>query len=204
MSNKSLILVFTKLQIGTFFQAKIYKQNSRTVCMESFLKKTLEGKGDEDGDSLLHNGTQKAQFAWENRPDKSWVAMADDSGLFLEALDGKPGVHAATWAGEEATTEEILEHTLHQMEGKENRTAKWQTCAVLISPEGKHFQFYGECPGQLLQTPQAPFQPSMPYSGIFKPNGLTKVMSEMTPEEENGISHRGKAFFQARKFLESL
>jgi XTP/dITP diphosphohydrolase len=163
----------------------------------------IEGAGDENGDTLLHNSTQKAMYAWDNLTEKTWT-MADDSGLFLEALDGKPGVQAATWAGKDATTSEITQYTLEQMRGKENRNAVWKTCAVVISPDGEKYVFYGECPGKLLTEQRRPPQPKMPYSGIFHPGSDPRVWSEMSIEEENAISHRGQAFRQVRKFFENI
>ena len=165
----------------------------------------IEGQGVEDGSSLEENATKKAVFAFENKPLSltAWT-MSDDSGLFINALHGEPGIEAATWAGEHATTSEITQHTLQQLKGVKDRTAYWETVAVLISPEGKIHTFNGRCPGRLLEEQRVQPQPKMPYSGIFVPDASDKVWAEMSVEEENAISHRGQAFRQVRSFIENL
>jgi XTP/dITP diphosphohydrolase len=158
----------------------------------------IEGQGVEDGDTLEHNGMQKAMFAWERAGGK-WC-MSDDSGLFIEALGGRPGVHAATWAGE-VSTEEIMQFTLHQLEGVENRRSTFKIVATLISPTGEVKTFRGETPGSLLKSPRMAPTRGFPYSPIFVPDGQSKSFAEMTTEEANAVSHRGKAFKQVRDYL---
>lgn len=157
----------------------------------------IEGEAVEDGVTLEENATKKAVFA---HGAGGW-AMADDTGIFIEALDGKPGIRAARWAGENATTEEILSYTLKQLEGANNRRAEFRTAVVLIDPGGAKHVFIGEARGKLLDKPRVPPQPKMPYSAIFVPDGSDKVWAQMSVEEENAISHRGKAFRQVREYL---
>ncbi len=161
----------------------------------------IDGEAIEDGTTLEQNAFKKAHFAWER--SKSLV-MADDTGFFITALDGIPGVNAARWAGEEATTEEITRHTLTQLEGHSNRSAFFETVVVVITPEGEKYFFSGRVSGHILEAPRTKAQPKMPYSPIFVPEGHDRVWAEMTVEEENAISHRGKAFRTTRRFLEWL
>lgn len=128
--------------------------------------------------------------------------MADDTGIFITALDGRPGIYAARWAGEHATTREITQHTLKSLAGTNDRSATFETMVALVSPEGKEYFFTGKCPGKILEAEKVPPQPKMPYSGIFSPDGFDKVWAEMTTLEENEISHRGIAFRETREFLE--
>lgn len=159
------------------------------------------GRAEEiDGTSMETNSRIKAKFAWDQMADKTWT-MADDTGLKIRALGGRPGVDAATWAGKDATLEEIMNFTLEQMKDQTDRTAEWETCAVLISPEGVEYIFKGTCPGKLLYAPRCKPQKDMPYSAIFVPDGYDEVWAEMPVAKENTISHRGKAFGQLRKFL---
>ena len=72
----------------------------------------------------------------------------------------------------------------------------------IISPEGEEHSFKGKAEGTILEASRVPAQPKMPYSPIFVPEGSDKVWAEMSVEEENAISHRGKAFRKARAFLE--
>jgi XTP/dITP diphosphohydrolase len=160
----------------------------------------IEGEAVEDGATLGENAMKKVTYAKEQLKEPAWI-MADDTGLFITALDGKPGIHAARWAGD-VSTKEITEYTLKQLEGKTDRSATFKTVVYLISPEGQTFQFEGAVNGQLAESAQAEAQPKMPYSPLFSPEGTGKVWAQMTTEEENAVSHRGKAFRQVVAFLE--
>ncbi|MES2006976.1 MAG: non-canonical purine NTP pyrophosphatase [Patescibacteria group bacterium] len=161
----------------------------------------IEGEGIEDGSTLEENAGKKAAFAWGNT-DKMWV-MADDTGLFIEALGGEPGVITADWAGKEVKGEALRDFVLEKIsqipEG--SRTAYWETVAVVRDPKGNAYSFTGKATGVLISEPRGPVQAGMPYSQIFIPDGSTKTWAEMSIEEENAISHRGKAFQQVREFL---
>ncbi len=163
----------------------------------------IEGEGVEDGETLEWNALKKAQFA--HKPG-SW-SMADDTGLFITALNGAPGVHAATWVttlmGRAATTAEITQHTLQQLQGKTDRSAIFRTTVAVIDPTGAHQFFSGEVHGDFLEAQRVPAQPRMPYSGIFVLRGTGKVWAEMSVAEENAVSHRGIAFRKVIAFLEA-
>lgn len=160
----------------------------------------IKGEAVEDGETLADNALRKALFAWGQT--KQW-SMADDTGLFIDVLDGQPGIHAARWAGEGKSTEDIMRFTLEQLKGvpRDRRLAAFRTVAALATPEGDTYFFEGEVRGILLESPRVPLQPKMPYSGLFQPEGETKVWAEMSVEEENAISHRGKAFRKVYDFL---
>lgn len=161
----------------------------------------VEGEGIEDGATIEENATKKALYAWEQT--KGWC-MADDSGIFIDALGGAPGVISARWAGEGRSTEEIMQYTLKKLEGvsPERRTATFRCCAVVVSPAKEIMTFIGESPGSILLEPRVPPQSQMPYSSIFLPDGSDRTAAEMTHEESNTISHRGKAFRQVCNFLQ--
>lgn len=163
----------------------------------------IEGEAVEDGETLKENAFKKAVYALAFAPKGSWV-MAEDTGIFIDALDGEPGIKSARWAGEGKSTEDIMRYCLEKMEGIEKRRAYFETVVTLISPEGKEYYFSGKLYGKLLKAPRTNPQPSMPYSPLFVPNGHKKVWAEMTTEEENEISHRGKAFRQALEFLQKF
>lgn len=161
----------------------------------------IEGEAVEDGETLEENALKKARYAHE-RSTGAWV-MAEDTGIFIDALGGKPGIHSARWLGD-IPTEEITKGTLERLEGATDRNAVFRTVAVLVSPAGEAHTFVGEAPGVMLDAERTAPQPKMPYSGIFVPDeGGGKCWAEMTTEEENKISHRGKALAQVRRFLES-
>lgn len=160
----------------------------------------IEGGGVEDGETLEHNARKKAEYA--HKP--GFWSMSDDTGLFLPTLNGRPGVHAATWAGDTATTSEITQYTLRQLEGKSDRSALFVSHIIIIDPDGEEHSFVGEMKGRLLEAERGMPQPKMPYSALFVPDGHEKVLAAMSVEEENEISHRGIALRKARAFLESL
>lgn len=161
----------------------------------------IEGEAVEDGATLEENSFKKAWYAHERSSD-IWT-MADDTGIFITALNGEPGINAATWAGD-VSTEEITAYCLKRLEGATDRSAVFRTIVVLISPTGEKHVFSGEVQGDILEASRLPPQPKMPYSPIFVPVGERLVWAEMALEYENTISQRGIAFRKARAFLESL
>jgi XTP/dITP diphosphohydrolase len=158
------------------------------------------GEGVEDGTTLEENAEKKARFAQKHAPGK-WI-MAEDTGLFITALDGEPGIYAARWAGEHASTQETLAYCIQRMEGAEDRSAVFRAFVVVLTPENKKHVFEGEVHGTLLEEPNSEPQAKMPYSGLFVPDGETLAWSEMTIEKENEISHRGKVFRKVKAYLE--
>ena len=122
------------------------------------------------------------------------AAIADDSGICVDALDGNPGVLSARWSG---ATENIdranLELVLEQIKGvpAENRGAKFVCAAVAVFPNGKELVAIGEMYGNLLDAPTG--ENGFGYDPIFVPIGLSKTTAEMSASEKDAISHRGKA-----------
>ena len=161
----------------------------------------IVGQGTEDGTTLAENALKKAMFVHEANPNV-W-AMADDTGIFIDALDDKPGVQTADWNGGNKETSQMTSWILEQLKDVKDRSATFKTVVAIVSPEGEQHFFSGEVRGVILESPRPKTQPKMPYAPIFMPNGTDKVWAEMTVEEENKISHRGKAFKQARAFLET-
>ncbi len=159
------------------------------------------GEAIENGSTLGENALKKALFAWKHSKVKCWT-MADDTGIFIKALDGRPGIHAARWAGETATTAEITQYTLDQLKGITDRSATFETVVCLISPEGGRHYFKGAVVGKILEAPKVPPQPKMPYSPLFVPDGSDLCWAQMSVEQENAVSHRGQAFRLTRQFLE--
>ena len=162
----------------------------------------IEGEAVEDADTLKENALKKAVFADEHAPQGVWT-MADDTGIFIHALNGFPGVKSARWAGD-VTTEELMNLTLEKLKGITDRSASFETVVALMSPEGDQYFFSGKAEGTILEAPKTKPQPKMPYSPIFRSNESGLVWAEMSIEDENKISHRGKAFRQVRSFLETL
>jgi XTP/dITP diphosphohydrolase len=129
--------------------------------------------------------------------------MADDTGFFIDALGGEPGVDAAYWGGPGLSTEERAAHCLKRMRDVEDRTASFRTTVVLIAPDGGEHVFTGELRGTILAEAARPPLPKMPYSGIFLPEGETRCLADIEEDGDGAEhTHRGRAFTQVRAFLE--
>ena len=126
--------------------------------------------------------------------------FSDDTGLFIDSLDGLPGVKSARFAGENSNSEENISLVLKSLENKKSRSATFKTVICLIINNRKHF-FEGSVPGTI--TEQKSGESGFGYDPIFIPFGHNKTFSEMTIEEKNLISHRSKAVQKLIKFLNS-
>lgn len=167
----------------------------------------IQGEAVEDGKTLEENAQLKGFFVYQHDKGKGEYILSEDTGLFISSLHGKPGIHAARWAGPGKTTEEIMYSTLDALKEfrqLHEREAYFQTVSVVISPAGEIDMFYGVALGTILLEPQCECQPDMPYSAIFRPYGFEKVWAQMSVEEENAISHRGKALRAALEHLDRI
>lgn len=156
----------------------------------------------EDGETYPENAYKKASFFSQQT---GLMTLSDDSGIIVDALQGELGVKTRRWgAGEKVTDQEWLEYFLNKMKtvSDEQRTAKFICCACLVDGRGKLIKdFIGETKGILTRRPLSPIYPGIPLSSCFIPVGETKVYAQLTPEEKNRISHRGKAITQVKDYL---
>lgn len=146
----------------------------------------------EDGETLEDNALLKARalVAATGR-----AAIADDTGLFVDALEGAPGVWSARYAGEQASYADNCEKLLHELRGVplENRTARFRTVAAVAYPDGSWFVVDGEVEGLIGLSPVG--EHGFGYDPIFLPeSGRGRSMAQLTPEEKHALSHRGNAF----------
>jgi XTP/dITP diphosphohydrolase len=154
----------------------------------------------ETGDTLDHNAFQKARYVKEHF---GVDCFADDTGLEVEALDGAPGVYSGRFAGEPRSDERNIDLLLEKMEGKTNRKARFRTVIALILEE-KEYQFEGVAKGEILNERVG--EKGFGYDPVFRPTGFDRTFAELSLEEKNEISHRGKAvkvlieFLNHRKF----
>ena len=157
----------------------------------------------EDGVTFAENALKKARFV--SQKTGQW-AVADDSGLSIDALDGAPGVFSSRWAGEHATDADLVQHTLDELTGiPEHRRSAWfETVSALVSPDGQEWVFSGKVEGMIPMEPRGEPRERLPYDVIFIPEGKSKTFAEMTDDEKNSLSHRGEAFRQLRVFLGNL
>ena len=151
----------------------------------------------EDGDTFEENSLIKARAAWEL--GKTWT-LADDSGLCIDALDGAPGIHSARYAN---TPQARIDRVLEEMAGVENRSARFKCYMTLINPQGDvAFSYTGVCEGSIVNEQRG--LNGFGYDPIFLLQGSDKTMAELSEEEKNEVSHRGKALKAVLEYLASL
>ena len=124
--------------------------------------------------------------------------FADDTGLEIDALDGRPGVYAARYAGEGCSFDDNINKVLLEMQGKTERSARFRTVIALIY-NGNEFLFSGEVNGIILDERRG--STGFGYDPIFLPEDSDLCFAEMSMEEKNAISHRGEAFRALSAFL---
>ena len=152
----------------------------------------------ETADTLKGNALQTAQYVY----DKYHLScFADDTGLEVEALDGQPGVYSARYAGEHCTFADNVRKLLHEMEGKSNRRACFKTVVALILDGETHF-FEGRVDGTIIESPRG--EEGFGYDPVFVPDGFTETFAEMSAEQKNKISHRGRAMAKLIEFLQTI
>ena len=140
----------------------------------------------ENGETFEENSLIKARAAWEL--GRTWT-LADDSGLCIDALEGAPGIHSARYA---ETPQKRIDRVLQELDGVKNRTARFKCCMTLLNPEGEiAFSYIGICEGSIVTNQRG--RNGFGYDPIFLVNGTKKTMAELSEEEKNSISHRGKA-----------
>jgi XTP/dITP diphosphohydrolase len=147
----------------------------------------------EDGNTFDENAYQKASFAARII---GFPALADDSGLLVEALGGAPGIHSARYAGENATDEQRYLKLLEEMQGKSNRRAAFECVISIAVPTGPALTYEARCQGLIAESPAG--SNGFGYDPIFFYPPLNKTFAELTREEKSRVSHRGKAFAELK------
>ena len=128
----------------------------------------------------------------------SWC-LADDSGLEVKALGGEPGVRSARYAGEPSSTPNNNALLLRNLTGVTNRTARFTCCCALVDPDGREHVVHGHCPGHIAE--QAAGVEGFGYDPLFVPDGYGKSFAELSADEKNAISHRGRALAEVKKII---
>jgi len=154
---------------------------------------------EEDGETFDENAYKKASFTARvlGHP-----ALADDSGLVVDALNGAPGVFSARYAGPDATNEDRSRKLLQEMEGITNRKAAFECVISIAVPTGPALTYEGRCEGIIAASPQG--TNGFGYDPIFYYPPLNKTFAELTREEKSRVSHRGKALEEFRNEFESV
>ena len=149
----------------------------------------------ETGSTLEENALIKSQYIYQKT---GLSCFADDTGLEVDALDGRPGVYSARYAGEYATAENNMQKLLFEMEAQKNRNACFRT-VISLNLNGEEYFFEGKVVGEILL--QKTGDDGFGYDPIFKPTGFDQSFAEMTMAQKNEISHRGLAVKKLLHFL---
>jgi XTP/dITP diphosphohydrolase len=149
----------------------------------------------ETADTIAGNALQKAKYVFDNY---GYNCFSDDTGLEIDALNGEPGIYSARYAGEQRDANDNMDKVLINLKENSNRNAHFKTVIALII-DGTTTLVEGIAPGEITTTKSG--AEGFGYDPIFKPAGYTTTFSEMSLNEKNKISHRGKA---VRKLVEFL
>ena len=152
----------------------------------------------ETQETLEGNARQKALYVWDNF---GVSCFADDTGLEVEALNNEPGVYSARYAGPQRSSDDNMNLLLQKLQGQTNRSARFRTVVALVL-NGEVHEFEGIATGQITNTKAG--QGGFGYDPIFIPEGYSQTFAELSKEQKNQISHRGKAIEKLVAFLEQL
>lgn len=154
----------------------------------------------ETGDTFEENAFLKASTIAQTT---RFAAVADDSGLCVDALGGAPGVHSARFGGgKDWTDKQKYEYLLERLEGAEDRSARFVTCICCVLADGRVITARGECPGRILTEPHG--DAGFGYDPVFAPEGYDTSFGELGTDIKNKISHRARALAAFREELEKL
>lgn len=178
-----------KIALATGNQGKVRELSE--ILGEAEIVGAPEGfDPEETGTTLLQNALIKARAL--RRLDRSDAfVVADDTGLSVRALGGRPGVYSARYAGPDATYEDNCLRLLSELEDATDRSASFVSVLVALSPGDDMLVACGTCPGTIAPAQRG--SGGFGYDPVFLPEGTDRSMAEMGLDEKNAISHRGKA-----------
>ena len=153
----------------------------------------------EDGETFEENDYKKASFVSRVL---GLPALADDSGLVVEALDGAPGLHSARYAGDGASDAQRCAKLLAEMKGKTNRRAAFECVLSIAVPTGPALTYEARCEGLILEAPAG--ENGFGYDPVFYYPPFKKSFSELTREQKSRVSHRGKALRELKNEFDKV
>ena len=183
-SNKGKIREMREILQGLGIEVVSQSELGLNVCVE------------ETGTTFMENALLKAKAVCKA---SGLPAIADDSGLVVEALGGEPGVYSSSYGGEGLDDNGRCEHLLNNMKNMELRVAKFVCTVVCFFPDGEIVSAQAECCGEILRSAQG--DGGFGYDPVFLVEGMDKTMAQLSPEEKNAVSHRGAAL---RQFAERI
>lgn len=187
--NKGKIAEFQRLMEGLEVQVHSMKEYPQI------------GEIVEDGSTFAENALIKARTVCKAT---GLAALADDSGLMVDALNGEPGIYSARYAGEDHNDAANNAKLLRQMEAvaDADRTARFFCAIALVLPDGREYTVEGTCPGVILRELQG--EGGFGYDPLFYIPDLDKTFAQLSMEEKNRISHRGNANRKAVEIIRGL
>lgn len=187
-------LIFATANKHKLSEAQAILGNGFSLVVPSELG--LTGDIPETAETLKENAIMKAKFLWDKfgRP-----CFADDTGLEVDFLNGRPGVYSARYAGIEADPVKNMQKLLKELNGANCRKARFVTVVALILDENRIFLFEGALEGSILEASSG--CGGFGYDPLFMPEGYSKTLAELSAEEKNRISHRGIAMRKLSDFL---
>lgn len=157
---------------------------------------SFQGEIPETQKAIEGNALQKARYVYKKY---AIPCFADDTGLFIEAIDGEPGVYSARWSDGEDQFSNNIEKALFKLQDKENRNAYFKTVIAFIDEKENEYLFEGRIDGKIIKHLKG--SGGFGYDPIFVPEGKTESFAEMSSQEKNKISHRGRAMTKFISFL---
>jgi XTP/dITP diphosphohydrolase len=200
--NLTMQILYIAVMLLIFATNNQHKVDEISAVLPPFLEvKTMKQVGidveiDEPHDTLEANALEKSKFLYDRLGHN---VFSEDSGLFVEALNGKPGVKSARYAGEERNMESNIDKVLNELNGVKERKAYFKTVISLFW-KNNEYQFDGICAGEIALERSG--INGFGYDPIFIPDGATKCFGCMSKEEKQAFSHRQKAFQKLILFLQ--
>lgn len=184
-----------KIVLATSNEHKVKEINAITKNPDiEFILPPSDFEPEENGKTFEENSYIKAYAAW--KLSRTWV-LADDSGLCIDALGGKPGIYSARYA---QTPQKRIERVLKEMSGMQNREAHFECAMTLLNPDGeKVFSCKGICEGSIVESQRG--TNGFGYDPIFLLKSSTQTMAELEDFEKNLVSHRAKALNKVIAYL---
>jgi XTP/dITP diphosphohydrolase len=175
--------------------SSLLPQHIRLSGLDASVYPVFKAELPETGDTLEANALQKARFVFANTGK---ACFADDTGLEIYCLDGRPGVYSARYAGEAKNANDNIAKILAEMKDCEDRSARFRTVIAFVDGKDEHL-FEGIVEGEIIDEKRG--TNGFGYDPVFVPGGFSKAFAEMELQEKNAVSHRARALTKLVEFL---
>ncbi len=197
-----------KLILATHNQGKLEEVKDvfaglKTIKIISIDEAGISGEAEENGETIEENVLKKANFVAQKTSE--WV-IADDTGIYIEALEGKPGAYPKRWLEQFDNQSDKMNYVIERMKNisDDERQVYFKTAVALISPKKEKWFFQGILNGIITREVKGVPDKFLPYDTLFQPEGYNKTFSQMDKSVKNKISHRAQAFRKAKEFIKNI